>query len=99
MAESPKAMSLRFPDPATYEAIATAARADGVSLQEYVLSAAYQRATALERAFLAAAGDHYARTREAFAELGDNRPDADRRAAEKAARREAGTASGKEHAA
>ena len=87
-------MSLRFPDPTTYEAIAAAARAEGVSLQEYVLSAAYQRATALEHAFLAAAGDHYARTRDAFAELGDDQPETELRAAEQAARRELEPAKG-----
>ncbi|MFE0420689.1 DUF1778 domain-containing protein [Streptomyces sp. H23] len=53
MAE-PKAMNLRFPDPAQRTAIATAAAQEGVSMQEYILSAAYDRATAVEQRFLEA---------------------------------------------
>ncbi|MFF8958269.1 DUF1778 domain-containing protein [Streptomyces sp. NPDC014894] len=63
----PKAMSLRFPDPEQRAAIAAAAKATGVSMQEYILSAAYERATAVESTFL----DHFkasvARSHEAFA--------------------------------
>ncbi|MEU6347006.1 MULTISPECIES: hypothetical protein [unclassified Streptomyces] len=81
-----KAMSLRFPDPEQYDAIAAAAKAADMSLQEYVLSAAYDRATAVERVFLDAARQASEYTREAFAELGDDRPDTDRRAAAQAAR-------------
>lgn len=82
-----KAMSLRFPDPEQYEAIAGAAKAAGVSMQEYVLSAAYERATAVEKIFLDAAREAAEHTREAFAELGDNVPDTERHAAAQAARR------------
>ncbi|MFF7216321.1 hypothetical protein ACFZAU_38290 [Streptomyces sp. NPDC008238] len=82
-----KAMSLRFPDAEQYEAIAGAAKAAGVSMQEYVLSAAYERATAVEKIFLDAAQEAAEYTREAFAELGDNIPDAERRAADLAADR------------
>ncbi len=81
-------MSLRFPDPDQYEAIATAAKAAGVSLQEYVLSAAYERATAIEVKFLEAARSAYEYTREAFAELGDDQPDEEARVREAAARAE-----------
>ncbi|MFD4613534.1 hypothetical protein ACFWOT_36845 [Streptomyces sp. NPDC058440] len=48
----PKAMNLRFPDPAQRAAIAAAARQAGVSMQEYILSAAYDRAIAVEQRFL-----------------------------------------------
>src|SRR5947207_454454 len=41
MSSSPKAMNLRFPDPEQRAAIEAAARKEGVSLQEYILSAAY----------------------------------------------------------
>lgn len=82
-----RAMSLRFNDPAQYEAIAGAAKAAGVSMQEYVMSAAYERATAVEKIFLDAAQEAAEYTREAFAELGDNIPDAERRAADLAADR------------
>ncbi|WP_329190581.1 hypothetical protein [Actinacidiphila glaucinigra] len=82
-----KAMSLRFPDPDQYAAIAAAAKAADMSMQDYVLSAAYERATAVERVFLEAAKRHGDYTREAFAEIGDNEPDTERRAAAQAARR------------
>ncbi|MFE5854613.1 DUF1778 domain-containing protein [Streptomyces sp. NPDC056500] len=63
----PKAMSLRFPDPEQRATIAAAAKAAGVSMQEYILSAAYERATAVEATFL----DHFkasvSRSHEAFA--------------------------------
>jgi hypothetical protein len=48
----PKSMNLRFPDPAQRAAIAAAAKQAGASMQEYILSAAYDRATAVERKFL-----------------------------------------------
>lgn len=79
-------MSLRFPDSEQYDAIAAAAKAADMSLQEYVLSAAYDRATAVERVFLDAARQASEYTREAFAEIGDDRPDTDRRAAAQSAR-------------
>ncbi|MEU1542745.1 hypothetical protein ABZ461_32515 [Actinacidiphila glaucinigra] len=82
-----KAMSLRFPDPDQYAAIAAAAKAADMSMQDYVLSAAYERATAVERVFLEAAKRHGDYTRDAFAEIGDNEPDTERRAAAHAARR------------
>lgn len=82
-----KAMSLRFPNPEQYDAIAAAAKAAGMSMQEYVLSAAYERATAVERVFLEAAREAMEYTREAFAELGDNVPDTERHAAALAAER------------
>ncbi|MFD8079897.1 hypothetical protein ACFV3E_45825 [Streptomyces sp. NPDC059718] len=81
-----KAMSLRFPDPEQYAAIAAAAKASDMSMQDYVLSAAYERATAVERVFLDAARQAAEYTREAFAEIGDDQPDTDRRAAAQAAR-------------
>jgi uncharacterized protein (DUF1778 family) len=94
----PGAMSLRFPDPGQHAAIATAAKAAGVSMQEYILSAAYERATAVEARFLEAFDASLARTREAFAESGwilD--PGPDQRAAEAAARQ--GLDAGQGHAA
>lgn len=79
-------MSLRFPDPEQYDAIAAAAKAADVSLQEYVLSAAYERATAVERVFLEAARRAAEYTREAFSEIGDDQPDSERRSAAQDAR-------------
>ncbi|MGK5498173.1 type II toxin -antitoxin system TacA 1-like antitoxin [Streptomyces sp. URMC 125] len=88
MSES-KAMNLRFPDPEQRAAIAAAARQAGVSMQEYILSAAYDRATAVERRFLEGFRESMARSGAAFAaEPGDADPSAERRAAELAARRE-----------
>ncbi|MEV7141496.1 DUF1778 domain-containing protein [Streptomyces tauricus] len=81
----PKAMNLRFPDPAQRAAIEAAARQEGVSLQEYILSAAYARATAVERHFLDAFGESMARSGDAFAEAAGV-ADGERRAAELAAR-------------
>lgn len=49
-----KAMNLRFKDPQQREAIAAAAREAGLSMQEFVLSAAYERATAVQQHFNAA---------------------------------------------
>ena len=80
-------MNLRFPDPAQRAAIEAAARQEGVSLQEYILSAAYARATAVETHFLDAFRASMARSGDAFAEAADPAvPDEERRAAERAAR-------------
>lgn len=85
----PKAMSLRFPDPEQRAAIAAAAKAAGVSLQEYILSAAYERATAVEARFLEAFDASMARSGEAFAvETGGVDPGPEQRAAEQQARRD-----------
>jgi uncharacterized protein (DUF1778 family) len=67
----PKAMSLRFPDPEQRVAIAAAAQAAGVSMQQYILTAAYDRATAVEARFLEAVDDSLAHVAEAFAADGD----------------------------
>jgi uncharacterized protein (DUF1778 family) len=85
----PKAMNLRFPDPAQRAAIEAAARQAGVSLQEYILSAAYDRATAVEARFLEAFKASMSRSGDAFAEAaGAADPSGERRAAEQAARRD-----------
>lgn len=97
-AAKPAAMSLRFPDSGQRAAIAAAARAAGVSMQEYILSAAYERATAVETAFLDAFDASLARTAEAFAtEPGRSDPTSAQRAAEQQAHRVA--AEGRGHAA
>jgi hypothetical protein len=84
----PKAMNLRFPDPAQRAAIEAAARQEGVSLQEYILSAAYDRATAVEARFLDAFRESMSRSGDAFAEAaGTVDPSGEQRAAELAARR------------
>lgn len=89
MSESKKAMSLRFPDPAQQAAIAAAAKQAGVSMQEYILSAAYDRATAVERRFLDGFQASMARSGAAFAaEPSSVDPTADQRAAEQEARRD-----------
>ncbi|MGP4001185.1 type II toxin -antitoxin system TacA 1-like antitoxin [Streptomyces sp. 8N706] len=62
-----KAMNLRFPDPEQRAAIAAAAQQEGVSMQEYILSAAYARATAVEQRFLEGFKDSMARSGAAFA--------------------------------
>ncbi|MFD7446727.1 DUF1778 domain-containing protein [Streptomyces sp. NPDC059909] len=62
-----KAMNLRFPDPEQRAAIAAAARQEGVSMQEYILSAAYARATAVEGRFLDAFRASMARSGAVFA--------------------------------
>lgn len=82
----PKAMNLRFPDPAQRAAIEAAARQEGVSLQEYILSAAYARATAVETHFLEAFRASMARSGDAFAEAAG--ADGEHRAEELAARRD-----------
>ncbi|MET7717238.1 DUF1778 domain-containing protein [Streptomyces sp. NPDC005407] len=62
-----QAMNLRFPDPEQRTAIAAAAKAEGVSMQEYILSAAYARATAVERRFLEGFQESMARSGAVFA--------------------------------
>lgn len=58
-------------------------------MQEYILSAAYARATAVETHFLDAFGESMVRSGDAFAEAaGAAGADGERRAAELAARRE-----------
>ncbi|WP_333772338.1 DUF1778 domain-containing protein [Streptomyces sp. IBSBF 3136] len=85
----PKAMSLRFPDPAQRAAIAAAAKQAGVSMQEYILSAAYDRATAVEQRFLDGFRASMARSSAAFAaEPSTVDPSAEQRAAEQEAQRE-----------
>ncbi|MCX4911557.1 DUF1778 domain-containing protein [Streptomyces sp. NBC_00878] len=89
MSNSPKAMNLRFPDPSQKAAIEAAARKEGVSLQEYILSAAYARATAVEEAFLHAFRNSMAFSGAAFAaEPSAVDPSAEHRNAERLARRE-----------
>ncbi|MCC9711477.1 DUF1778 domain-containing protein [Streptomyces sp. MNU76] len=85
----PKAMSLRFPDPEQRSAIAAAAKQAGVSMQEFILSAAYDRATAVERRFLEGFSASMARSGAAFAaEHSTMDPGAERRAAERQAQQE-----------
>ncbi|GGJ67803.1 type II toxin -antitoxin system TacA 1-like antitoxin [Streptomyces brasiliensis] len=85
---NPKAMNLRFPDPAQRAAIEAAAKQEGVSLQEYILSAAYARATAVEERFLDAFGESMSRSSDAFAEAaGTVDPGAQQRTADLEARR------------
>ncbi|MEU1124613.1 DUF1778 domain-containing protein [Streptomyces sp. NPDC005899] len=86
MAE-PKAMNLRFPDAEQRAAITAAAKQEGVSLQEYILSAAYARATAVEQRFLDGFKESMARSGAAFAaEPSGIDPPAEQRAAEQEAR-------------
>ena len=85
----PKAMNLRFPDPEQRAAIEAAARQEGVSLQEYILSAAYARATAVEERFLDAFRASMSRSGDAFAEeAGAADAGAEHRMAELEARRD-----------
>ncbi|NUU20352.1 MAG: hypothetical protein HOV68_02380 [Streptomycetaceae bacterium] len=82
-------MNLRFPDPGQRAAIAAAAKAEGVSMQEYILGAAYARATAVEDRFLDAFRGSMARSGDAFAaEPGDTDPTPEQRAAERDAERD-----------
>jgi uncharacterized protein (DUF1778 family) len=84
---TPKAMSLRFRDPEQQAAIAAAARQAGVSIQDYILSAAYARATAVENSFLKAFKDSMDRSGQAFsAEPSTIDPAPEQRAAERQAR-------------
>ncbi|MGD1216982.1 MULTISPECIES: DUF1778 domain-containing protein [Streptomyces] len=94
-------MNLRFPDPEQRAAIAAAARQEGVSMQEYILSAAYARATAVEQRFLEGFRESMARSGAAFAaEPGGLDPDPKQRAAEREARQELeGHEQGRGHAA
>ncbi|MFS8204263.1 hypothetical protein ACLVWQ_37025 [Streptomyces sp. CWNU-52B] len=86
---TPKAMNLRFPDPGQRAAIEAAARKEGVSLQEYILSAAYARATAVEDAFLKAFRGSMAFSGAAFAaETSTVDPSTAQRDAERQARRD-----------
>ncbi|MFD5097489.1 type II toxin -antitoxin system TacA 1-like antitoxin [Streptomyces albidochromogenes] len=82
-------MNLRFPDPEQRAAIAAAAKHEGVSLQEYILSAAYARATAVEQRFLDGFKESMARSGAAFAaEPSSVDPSQEHRAAEQRARAE-----------
>ncbi|MFI6876108.1 DUF1778 domain-containing protein [Streptomyces sp. NPDC050400] len=89
MANTPKALNLRFPDPAQRAAIEAAARQEGKSLQEYILSAAIDKATAVERKFLAAFEASKTRSGEAFRTASDGLdPTPEQRTAEQRARRD-----------
>lgn len=89
MTEPTKAMNLRFPDPEQRAAIAAAAKQEGVSLQEYILSAAYARATAVEQRFLEGFKESMARSGAAFAaESAGIDPSAEQRDAERQAKAE-----------
>lgn len=89
MSKPSKAMTLRFPDPQQHDAIAAAARARNMSMQDYILSAAYERAAAVERTFLAHFDASVAHSHEAFAaDPGASDPSPEQRAAELQARRE-----------
>ncbi len=80
-------MNLRFPDPEQRAAIEAAAKKEGVSMQEYILSAAYARATAVEEAFLTAFRDSMTFAGPAFAaEPSIVDPSAAQREAERQAR-------------
>ncbi|MFZ3561578.1 MULTISPECIES: DUF1778 domain-containing protein [unclassified Streptomyces] len=85
---SKKALNLRFPDPAQREAIETAARQQNMSLQEYILSAAYDRATAVERSYLNSFQASMAHSGAAFKDADDLDPSPEQRADERRARRE-----------
>ncbi|MFI0243152.1 DUF1778 domain-containing protein [Streptomyces sp. NPDC016845] len=98
MASNPKALNLRFPDPGQRAAIEAAARQEGVSMQEYILRAAVDRATAVEKTFLAAFQASQARSGDAFRDLTDLDPSKEQRAAERDARAEL-DASARGHAA
>jgi hypothetical protein len=87
MSDPKKAMNLRFPDPEQREAIAAAAKQEGVSLQEYILSAAYARATAVEERFLEGFRASMARSGAAFAAEPVD-PSAEHRTAERQALQE-----------
>ncbi|MFB7713950.1 DUF1778 domain-containing protein [Streptomyces sp. NPDC056105] len=84
-----KALNLRFPDPTQRAAIEAAARQAGVSLQEYILSAAVDKATAVERKFLSAFEESMARSGDAFRAASDSLdPSPEQRAAEQGAQRD-----------
>ncbi|MEV2248088.1 DUF1778 domain-containing protein [Streptomyces sp. NPDC049970] len=83
-----KAMNLRFPNPDQRAAIEAAAKQEGGTLQEYILSAAYARATAVQDRFLGAFAESMSCSGGAFAEgAGAADPGAEQRAAELEARR------------
>ncbi|MGW3104309.1 hypothetical protein [Streptomyces sp. NPDC001100] len=76
-------------NPRQHATIEAAAEQAGVSLQEYILSAAYARATAVEERFLAGFEESRARSGTAFAaEPGTADFSAEQRAAEAEALRE-----------
>ncbi|MGW1094227.1 hypothetical protein ACWD5W_00395 [Streptomyces sp. NPDC002455] len=84
----PKAMNLRFPDPDQRAPIEAAAKQEGVTLREHILSTAYARATAVQDRFLGAFAESMSRSGGAFAEgAGAADPGAEQRAAELEARR------------
>ncbi|MBP0456672.1 DUF1778 domain-containing protein [Streptomyces bomunensis] len=100
MSDAKTAMNLRFPDPAQRAAIAAAAKQEGLSMQEYILTAAYDRATAVERTFLDGFQASMTRSGAAFAaEPSSLDPSAERRAAEQDALRELGKRQERGHAA
>ncbi|MGW0298109.1 type II toxin -antitoxin system TacA 1-like antitoxin [Streptomyces anthocyanicus] len=100
MSNAKTAMNLRFPDPAQRAAIAAAAKQAGVSMQEYILSAAYERATAVEQKFLDGFQASMARSGAAFAaEFSSLDPTAEQRAAEQEAQQELGQRQERGHAA
>jgi uncharacterized protein (DUF1778 family) len=84
-----KALNLRFKDPQQHQAITDAARAAGVSVQDYILEAALRRALAVQDRFVQAALDTHRATADAFADLDpqDSRPDTELRNREHAAAR------------
>ncbi|MFC1405678.1 MULTISPECIES: DUF1778 domain-containing protein [Streptacidiphilus] len=84
-----KALNLRFKDAQQHQAITHAARAAGVSVQDYILEAALRRALAVQDRFVQAALDAHRITADAFADLDpqDSRPDTELRSREHAASR------------
>jgi uncharacterized protein (DUF1778 family) len=82
-----KALNLRFKDPQQHQAITDAARAAGVSVQDYILEAALRRALAVQDRFVQAALDSHRATADAFADLDpeDSRADTELRDRERAA--------------
>ncbi|MFI1795687.1 hypothetical protein ACH40D_46285 [Streptomyces olivaceoviridis] len=63
-----KAMNRRFPDPALRAAGEAAAKRERVSLQDYILSVAYARATAVDDRILDASRVSMSRSGDAFAD-------------------------------
>jgi uncharacterized protein (DUF1778 family) len=84
-----KALNLRFKDPQQHRAITDAAKAAGVSVQDYILEAALRRALAVQDRFVQAALDAHRATADAFADLDpqDGRADGELRNRERAAAR------------
>jgi uncharacterized protein (DUF1778 family) len=89
MTESSRAMNLRFKDPDQHERIKAAARAAGVSVQDFVLDAAMRRALAVQDRFVEAALAAFNDTAATWAELDpeDAVPDEDLAARERHAAR------------